>query len=173
MSTEPAAEPSLIFRLVPWLAVFAVPALLATRPLVEYDTGWHLRTGQWIVEHRAIPWQDPFTTAPADQVWIAYSWLFGLMLFGLHQVFGFAGIWLYRTLLDLLIVTALCQFLGRRIRNPLLIAGLALLGTMGLGRMLVAERPGLLSILFSLASLDSVLSLREGRGDRRVWLLPF
>jgi hypothetical protein len=43
------------------VAAHAASAAMATRLAVDTDTWWHLRTGQWIVEHCAVPHTDPFS----------------------------------------------------------------------------------------------------------------
>ena len=87
-----ASSDSRLLRLVVWTAVFAIPAVTALQPVTEYDTWWHLRTGQWILEHGTVPTIDPFSTYGEGKPWVAYSWLFGLLLYGLHQGLGLLGI---------------------------------------------------------------------------------
>ena len=51
-------------------------ALAAVAPVRNYDSFWHLATGRWIVEHRALPLQDPFAVASDRTEWINGEWLF-------------------------------------------------------------------------------------------------
>jgi len=43
--------------LILFLAIFA----MAARISVDSDTWWHLRAGQWILEHGRLPDTDPFS----------------------------------------------------------------------------------------------------------------
>src|SRR5436309_338708 len=73
VSTTPAraaAPPARATRLVafsPALAVallvgvYTLPLLGALRPVIDWDLGWHLRTGQWVIEHGHVPANDPFS----------------------------------------------------------------------------------------------------------------
>ncbi len=50
--------------------LLAVPAILA-----DTDTLWQIHTGEWILQHRAIPHVDPFSYTAAGQRWFAHEWL--------------------------------------------------------------------------------------------------
>ena len=163
-------------RLLLWGTVYAIPTLLIVYPLVEYDTGWHLATGRWILENHAIPEHDPFSTVPADQPWIAYSWLFGILLYTLHGLHGLHGILWFRTLMGIAIVAALHRLVARRQANPLTAALIVAAAGLALTRVLVAERPGLFSILFAvwtLAAIDGFVGDGvDAKKSWMVWLLP-
>ena len=55
-------------RLVTWIVFLAIFAM-AARMSVDTDTWWHLRAGQWIVEHRAVPQVDPFSYTRLGDAW--------------------------------------------------------------------------------------------------------
>ena len=174
--TEPAALPAgpdgSLVRLVVCVALYAIPAVTALQPISEFDTWWHLRTGRWIVEHGALPATDPFTNFGHGKPWVAYSWLFGLLLYGLHQALGLRGIVLYRAVLALAVVAAIQRLVSRRGAGFALGAALVAAAAVALTPLLVSERPGLFTILFVALTLDAVFSLREGTATRAVWLLP-
>ncbi len=78
------------FRRV-FLAVVAVGLfVMAVRPAIDPDLGWHLRTGQWIVQHGAVPFTDPFSFTRLGAPWVAHEWLAELAMFKLHG-FGSAA----------------------------------------------------------------------------------
>src|SRR4051794_30060819 len=84
--------------------VLALPVLVAVRPVTDWDIWWHLRTGQWILDNGQVTTTDPFSTYGADRPWIAYSWLFEVLIFGLYQWLGLAGVVVYRVVLSLAVV---------------------------------------------------------------------
>ena len=49
--------------------------LFLTPVLNDGDTLWQIRTGQWILAHRAIPATDPFSFTAGDRPWFAHEWL--------------------------------------------------------------------------------------------------
>lgn len=68
--------------------VFAAFTAAALAPLRSYDFFWHLATGRWIVEHRALPDVDPFAVASDRVPWINGEWLFEVVLYATHAVVG-------------------------------------------------------------------------------------
>src|SRR6476620_6925611 len=86
--------------------VFLIPVLVAVRPVKDWDIWWHLRVGQWIVDHHHVTTHDPFSTYGADRPWLAYSWLFEVLIWRLYEWLGLAGIIVYRVLMALAVVVA-------------------------------------------------------------------
>src|SRR6267142_4399462 len=170
--SQPASDDGTMLRLVVWIILYSIPALTALQPISEWDTWWHLGTGQWIVAHGTVPATDPFSSYGQGQPWVAYSWLFGLMLHGLYQALGLTGILLYRIVLSLAVVAALHRLIARREARFGVVAGLLGAAVVALAPLLMGERPWLFTILFSIWTLDAILSLREGTTSKRLWLLP-
>lgn len=154
------------------LALASLAVLTALQPLREYDTWWHLRTGQWVADHGIIPTTDPFTRGGDELPWIAYSWLFGVVLFGLYQLLGLLGILLFRVVLALAIVAALHRLVTRRGCGLIATAALLAAATVALTPTLLGERPWLVTILFCTLTLETVFRFQEGRTTWLVWLLP-
>src|SRR5258708_30426012 len=52
-------------------------ALLLFLPqlLNDGDTLWQIRTGEWILNHHAIPAIDPFSYTSGQRTWFAHEWL--------------------------------------------------------------------------------------------------
>jgi hypothetical protein len=69
--------------------IFGLPVALALHPdIYNPDFWWHLRTGDWILQHHALPRFDPFTQEGAQRTFIAYSWLFEVVSAKLFPMFG-------------------------------------------------------------------------------------
>ena len=71
---------------------FVLVAIAAVAPIRSYDYFWHLTTGRWIVEHRALPQFDPLAVASAHVPWINGEWLYEIVLYALHGIGGDGGI---------------------------------------------------------------------------------
>jgi hypothetical protein len=154
--------------------VLLLPALwlLVQGDVCDPDVWWHLRTGRWIVEHRALPASDCFSDYGQGKPWVAYSWLAELLLYGLCQVFGLFGLRVFLAVMALAILGAMYALLRRLQPNHRLTAMMTLVAAIGMFT-LFSPRPWLLSILFFIIELD--LLLTAGRsGNRRLllWLLP-
>ena len=56
--------------------------------LRDADTFWHIRTGQWILDHYQWPYADPFSYTFYGKPWIAKEWLSQVFL---AAAFNFGG----------------------------------------------------------------------------------
>ena len=178
MSDVTPPPPSTTIRLLLAWLVPAIAVVVTMRPVAEPvldpDVWWHLRVGQWVVEHGTVPDMDPFTQLGASTPWVAYSWLFEVTLFGLYSAFGLAGIIVYRVVFSLLIVRAVHAFVTRIEPRYLVAISLTGAAVLALG-MLFGERPWLITILFSVITLHAIVVLRQPGVERIpvwVWTLP-
>ena len=68
--------------------------------LTDSDTGWHIRTGEWILSHGRISKVDMFSFTMAGKPWIAWEWLADVGMAFAHMVGGLtAVVWLAMLLL--------------------------------------------------------------------------
>ncbi|MCE9534531.1 MAG: hypothetical protein K8T89_25925 [Planctomycetes bacterium] len=150
-----------------------LPAGNALNPCLDVDTWWHLRVGQTIVETHQIPVTDPFSQLGREErvPWIAYSWLYELLLFGAYQAGGFAGIMVCRHLFDLLSFASIAWVLLRHARSSWVGLGVLALVTVSL-LPFTPERPWHITIFLTALTLHAVLRLREGASLGRFWGLP-
>ncbi|HUO58625.1 MAG TPA: tetratricopeptide repeat protein [bacterium] len=66
--------------------VFLLTALFATRLINDFDLGFHLKGGQWILEHHAFPSKDTYTYTANDRDYIDLHWLYQVGLYLLYRV---------------------------------------------------------------------------------------
>src|SRR6516162_10582715 len=62
------------------LLLVAVAFLLGCYEMGDTDVWWHLRGGQWILEHGRVPDLDPFTFGSADKPWVDIHWSYEVIL---------------------------------------------------------------------------------------------
>ena len=60
--------------------------------LGDGDTGWHIRTGDYILANHSFPRQDLFSFSRAGQPWFAWEWLSDVTFALLHKAAGLAGV---------------------------------------------------------------------------------
>ena len=98
-----------LFRLR-WLQLLTLAGLLVTVGVIAFnlkfsvldlDIWWHLKVGDWIVQHKAVPHTGLFTWTAADRPWVAYSWGYEVLMSRAYAWFGLLGVGLYGTLLTL------------------------------------------------------------------------
>ncbi len=54
--------------------------------LNDGDTLWHIATGRWILENKAIPFSDPFSHTLRGAPWVAHEWLADVLLAAAYAV---------------------------------------------------------------------------------------
>src|SRR5262244_2021381 len=79
-------------RLVILVLLYCIPASQAMVPFIDPDIWWHFRTGQWIFSHGQVPVTDPFSAYGMEKPWVAYSWLFEVLIYALFTKLALIGI---------------------------------------------------------------------------------
>ncbi|HZS50529.1 MAG TPA: hypothetical protein VFA54_06705 [Bryobacterales bacterium] len=97
----------------------------ATTLLGDSDTGWHIRTGEWILQNHAVPRHDLFSFSKPGGEWFAWEWLSDVLFALVHRYAGLAGLVLLAGLVIALVFTFLYRFMVRRGANVLLATALA------------------------------------------------
>lgn len=152
--------------------LFAIPALICLHAACvgDADIWWHLRTGEWILQHHAIPRVDPYSAPLVGKTWLAYSWLFELIVIKLFYRFGLAGIITYTGAMVLAITVALFHMVRRLQRDFSLVMLLTFTIMYSISR-LYTPRPWLFTILFFVLELDILMQARKtGRVRELAWL---
>jgi hypothetical protein len=139
------------------IALFILVACAAIGPIRSYDFFWHLATGRWIVEHRAIPTYDPFTLAAAHVPWINGEWLYEVALYAAESVLGLRGASWVNALFVATIFVVGFWFSASDVGISILIAAVAFLGASDRLGIRPAAAAALL-IVCALALLQSKLS---------------
>ena len=76
------------------LALLLVPAVLGSSKTIfnDGDVSWHIATGQWILDHRAIPHADPFSFTWAGKPWVPIEWLAEVIYASAYRLAGYGGV---------------------------------------------------------------------------------
>ncbi len=74
----------ILFVLMLYLMLFTLPNFL----LGDGSTGWHIVTGNWIIDNHQIPRTDIMSYTFPDKPWVAYEWLFDVILAGFERIGG-------------------------------------------------------------------------------------
>jgi hypothetical protein len=132
-------------------AIFATSHIRVGDP----DFWWHLKTGEYIYQHQAIPAEDPFSyTTPSPPTLrvkfiLAQYWLTQVLFYGVYQFLGLEGIILFKAFFFTLLLYLL--YVGIRMDN---VGHYLALGFTTLAAVIVldfiGERPNMFSFLFAL-----------------------
>src|SRR5678816_1711160 len=77
--------------LAPAILLFCLMGGVASM-LVDGDTGWHLRAGEWILEHHQFPTADFFSFTKSGQPWFAWEWLWEATFAFMNRVAGMPAV---------------------------------------------------------------------------------
>src|SRR5438067_13782583 len=77
-----------------FVAALLIPAVLGSSKTIfnDGDVSWHIATGQWILDHRAIPHVDPFSFTWAGKPWVAMEPLADVIFASAFRLAGYAGL---------------------------------------------------------------------------------
>lgn len=165
-------------HLFPGLAdvAFILPALLMVRLsglsflLGDGDTGWHIRTGEWILRNGRVPSTDLFSYTKPNAPWFAWEWLWDVIFGWLHLHFGMPAVLLASLFLICLVSARVYQFASAASANPVIAMAVTFTGAVASSVHWLA-RPHLASLLFVLWFCLILEQASRGR-SRRLWLLP-
>lgn len=158
-------------RVVIWVLVYSIPTFQAMLPVDDPDLWWHLRTAQWILEHGYVPMVDSFSVYGMGKPWVAYSWLFEIILYGIHSTFGLVGIVIFTVAMSLLIALVM-HGLIRRARLPSVIEITLMAAALASIKPVISPRSWLFSILFFAIELSVLLKVRRSGKTILLWILP-
>ncbi|MBN2372426.1 hypothetical protein JXL19_01380 [bacterium] len=86
------------FRYLAILSLFLIIIFICFFKIVDFDFGFHLKTGEYIFYERTIPRNDIFSYIAKGNKWVDSHWLFQLVLYIVYLMGGTAGVILMRIL---------------------------------------------------------------------------
>lgn len=155
---------SIIF---PGLVVSAA-VILSVFPISNVDIWWHLKTGQIILEQRALPTHDLFTyTIPSTTRWYDVQWLFQVIIAVLYGTGGWNALILLRVLSVVIFAMILWRWIRERGFTPL-VSFLCVYVILLASRYRFWLRPELFS--FALIALELRFFDRARRSGKIPWI---
>jgi len=139
--------------------------------LQDEDTGWHVRTGEWILANHRLPYSDMFSFTRPGAPWFAWEWLWDVMFGWLHQHGGMAAVVLASLLVICLTCALTYRLALRKCDNVLIAFGVTLVAIAGSTIHWLA-RPHLFTLLFVVIFYHILERVQDGR-TRLLWWLPF
>jgi hypothetical protein len=156
--------------LIGLLAAVAVRAMILKFSVLDLDVWWHLKVGEWIVDHHAFPHTGILSRTAADRPWAAYSWGYEVLLSRAYAWLGLVGVGVFGTLLTLAVAYAV-YCMVRRLSGRFWVA--SILATIACAAFLFSlmPRPVFFSmILFAVTLTLTLEAQRTGRVQPLYWL---
>jgi hypothetical protein len=164
-------------RLVQYIALAAMLILVAKEAVDQKfcvrdpDIWWHVKTGDWIVEHAAVPHNGLFSWTAAGRPWVAYSWGFEVLQSRAYEWFNLMGLGLFGVFLTLMIASL--QFWSlRRLSGRFWEAWLLTAGSLYTFLFILMPRPVFVSISFYIVLLTLLLEANRSGKTRTLYWLP-
>ncbi len=163
-------------RLVQMIVLLALLTGVAARAMwlkfcvIDLDIWWHLKVGDWIIEHGGWPHTGILSRTAANRPWAAYSWGYELMLSRAYAWFGLVGVGVFGTLLTVAVFYAV-YWMVRRLSGKFWVA--CILATVSCSAFLFSlmPRPVFISMILFAVTLTLILeSNRTGRLQSLYWL---
>jgi len=161
-----------------WLAATAFLVLLFLLassqwfiPISDYDFWWHIKTGQYILEHKSLPDKDPFSFTYIENqtevsewpiVILKSYWLSQVILYLVYMFAGALGIIMFKALVFFLIIAALWRYLIFRSASQI-ISFLMLVALIFFSKEYMTERPQIFSFLFATVCFIVLDTARAGK----------
>jgi hypothetical protein len=175
----PDAKPNPIIHVLPSLTdvaflmplIFMFTKLDGARALLgDGDTGWHIRTGEWILANHQVPRHDIFSFTKPGQPWFAWEWLSDVIFGWLHQHWGLAGVVFLGMLILCFTFGLLYRLISRKCGHPLIAIAFTYLAVAS-SSIHWHARPHLFTLLFVVVFLHILDRVQDGRA-RLLFLLP-
>jgi hypothetical protein len=129
--------------------------------LSDCDTGWHIRTGEWILANGWVPTRDMFSFSKPGAPWYAWEWLSDIVFARLNAIGGLQAVVMFAILL--ISVTFMGLFLlVRRKANPIVAIAVTMLAAAASSIHWLA-RPHLFTLFFLVVFYAALEQVREGR----------
>ena len=137
--------------------------------LLDGDCGWHIRTGETILNTHAVPYVDPYSFTKGGQPWFAWEWLSDVLFAVLFQWAGLKGVVLAAGVVIATFATVLLRRIFAQGVN-LFVALLVGLLAVGSASIHYLARPHIFTLLFLSIGLWMLEEDRR-RTHWRTWLL--
>jgi hypothetical protein len=159
-----------------FLGLLAYTAL-SVRLLGDAGIGWHIRTGQLILETHTIPRVDSFSSAMNGRPWFAWEWLYDVMVGWLERVGGLNAVVCFAAVIIALTFALVFRLLLRR-GTSFAVAVLLVLLAASASMIHFFARPHVVSWLFTVTWFWILESEEQSEGcgiqkrDRLLWIPP-
>jgi tetratricopeptide (TPR) repeat protein len=154
-----------------WVLTGILVLFYGVQRIMCFDIWWHLKTGEWILHNRNIPYEDFFSYTFAGHDWIDFEWLFQVIVYPIYSTLGPSGLIIFKAL----IIATLVFFLYKNIHllgggKGWIVAFFLVLGLNVMSQRF-AVRPQIVFLLFLCLYLY-ILNLYFIKGKSYLYLLP-
>jgi hypothetical protein len=160
---------ALTFRRVFPVVLLSMIFVLAVRQSVSLDPDlwWHLKTGEQIIDTKAVPHVDDFSFTKQGSEWVAHEWLSEVIIAAIYRLSGLAG--LVFSFSAIIVIALLIAY--RRCDGRPYAAGIAILVAAAASSPLFGVRPQMLTLMLASIYIALLERFNPKEQSRRLWWL--
>ena len=140
-------------------------------PASDPDTYWHLASGRWMIDHRAILRTDIFSSTVPGQPYSVGEWLGEVVLAEVHSVAGWTGLAIFGAAMVAIAAFFLAR-LSRRDGAPIAAAALVAVAALIVSKSRWTDRPAIFTFVLFAVFLDLLYRARAGSRGALVAIPP-
>jgi len=159
------------FLFIVFAIFFVAVFLFSLHPIRESDTGFIIRTGEYVWNTGLIPHTDIFSFTAPYAPWVAHYWLPGLFFFFFYSLFGAWGVILFVGCIGFFTFFTIFKTV-RLFSNTLWIPFIIFFFFFSLTFNLWSARPQIFSYLFTSLLLYIIFSFKKNRVFKKLLVLP-
>jgi hypothetical protein len=163
----PSFSDVLFVMVVAWSFLTSKAGWLAL--VMDGDSGFHIRIGDWIRAAHRVPVTHPFSFSVTGKEWFAFEWLSELGMAWLHAMWGLKGVTLTAGVVIATVFVVLFRYTVWRGANPIISLVLVMVAV-NTCRVHFWARPHLLTWLMLTVSIWMLEADRRAP-SRAVWIL--
>ncbi|MEQ1947538.1 MAG: hypothetical protein ABL995_10130 [Bryobacteraceae bacterium] len=139
--------------------------------LADGDVGWHIRTGEYILNNHSVPHNDLYSFSKPGAPWYAWEWLSDVIDALLFRTAGLKGVVFPAGIMIALFTTSLIRRILRYDVNMFAAIAIAMFGV-GAASVHFLARPHIFTLILLSLSMWMVETDRDGTANpKRIWLL--
>jgi hypothetical protein len=144
---------------------------MATLQVVDPDYFWHLKTGEYILTHAALPSGDIFSYTKIGSPWILHEWLFEVVVYAFFKWMGTFGVKLLTASLAMAAIIIAYKLLKRIAFSPTIALTLLIAAFIPLV-IGISPRPQLVTYMFFISFLSILINYKYFQTSGRLLALP-
>lgn len=164
-----------ISMLILLIALFAIVLLCFSNGINGNDFWWHVKVGEWVVEHKEVPTTDIFSWYGMEKEisWTAHEWLSDVVFYKIHTGLGDIGIFAFALCMAMSLILLMYNQAKEFIKNNILIGGLFLCLFAVIASLFFYGRPHIFSYILLFLELKILYEFIENRNSKKIYAIPF
>ena len=149
--------------------ILYITALISLYIKTGFDTYWHIKVGEWIVNHQKIPATGLFSLTKENDEWIAHSWLSEVIIYLFYKTLGWPGLGLMAITSVTISIFIMLHYLFSKLSPSIVL--ILMLFSYGMLAPHVMPRPHILALPFMTFWLWQMLKATESSTPPPLWLI--